>query len=123
MSTGPTLPAASGLGPRRCRHRRIDPASPRPSELLRAFLATGLAFIAAAALAGMIYTATRADSVHWLALHLLFLGGISQLVLGAGQFFVCAFLATDPPPRRLTAAQLVAGTQEPSSSHSASPQT
>lgn len=34
------------------------------------------------------------------------LGGISQLVLGAGQFFVCAFLATDPPPRQLIAAQL-----------------
>jgi nitrite reductase (NO-forming) len=27
-------------------------------------------------------------------------------VLGAGQFYVCAFLATDPPPRRLVAAQL-----------------
>lgn len=26
----------------------------------------------------------------------------------AGQFFVCAFLATDPPPRRLVHAQLVA---------------
>ncbi len=29
-------------------------------------------------------------------------------MLGAGQFFVCAFLATDPPPRRLIWAQLAA---------------
>jgi nitrite reductase (NO-forming) len=31
---------------------------------------------------------------------------VSQLVLGAGQFFVCAFLATTPPSRRVVGAQL-----------------
>ena len=59
-------------------------------------------------MAGILYSLSGRDWLHWLALHLLFLGGISQLVLGAGQFFVCAFLATDPPPRRLVDAQLAA---------------
>lgn len=44
---------------------------------------------------------------RWLALHLLFVGGISQLILGASQFFSGAFLATDPPPRSLIRAQLL----------------
>jgi hypothetical protein len=56
--------------------------------------------------ARVAYAVSGSDWLHWLALHLLSLGRISQLVLGASQFFVCAFLATDPPPRRLVAAQL-----------------
>ena len=44
---------------------------------------------------------------RWLTLHLAFVGGVSQLVLGASQFFAGAFLATDPPPRRLVRAELV----------------
>ena len=46
-------------------------------------------------------------------MHLAFLGGVSLLVLGAAQFFATAFLATDPPARRLVRAQLggwIAGT-------------
>ncbi|MBK5232412.1 MAG: hypothetical protein JJE13_05480 [Thermoleophilia bacterium] len=35
------------------------------------------------------------------------MGGVSQLVLGASQFFAGAFLATDPPPRSLVRAQLI----------------
>jgi len=57
---------------------------------------------------GLAYVITGRDWLHWLGLHLALLGGVSQLVLGAGQFFVCAFLATDPPSRRLIAAQLLA---------------
>jgi nitrite reductase (NO-forming) len=86
--------------------RAIGPGSPRPSELLTAFFSAGLVSMAAAAVAGVIHGLSGGHWLHWLALHLLFLGGISQLVLGAGQFFVCAFLATDPPPRRLVRAQL-----------------
>src|SRR5215208_696658 len=82
--------------PRRCR-RLTDPAAPRPSGVLAVFFAAGLTF----ALADTPW-------LHWLALHLVFLGGVSQLVLGAGQFFVCAFLATSPTPRWLVRAQLVA---------------
>lgn len=75
--------------------------------MLAAFFVAGLAFLAAAATVGI------ADGLvdgwtwgHWLALHLAFVGGVSQLVLGAGQFFAGAFLATDPPPRPLIALQL-----------------
>jgi hypothetical protein len=60
----------------------------------------------AAAVTGVARAVTGIEWLRWLALHLLFLGGISQLVLGAGQFFVCAFLVTDPPPRRLIAAEV-----------------
>jgi nitrite reductase (NO-forming) len=58
--------------------------------------------------AAIAHTISGRVWLQWLTLHLLFLGGISQLVLGAGQFFACAFLATDPPPRRLIWAQLAA---------------
>jgi nitrite reductase (NO-forming) len=93
--------------PRRCRARRpIDPAGPRPSDLLAAFFAAALAMLAAAALATVADAITGDWRLHWLALHLALLGGVSQLVLGAGQFFVCAFLATSPPSRRLAGAQL-----------------
>src|SRR6185312_7527190 len=97
---------ATGARRRRCQPRRIAPGSPRPSDLLRAFFAAGLVGIAAAAVAGALFALSGGDSLHWLALHLLFVGGVSQLVLGAAQFFTCAFLATDPPPRNLVVAQL-----------------
>ncbi len=62
----------------------------------------------AAAVAAIVQAVAPWPWGRWLALHLAFVGGISQLVLGAGQFFVGAFLATDPPPRRLVRAQLAA---------------
>lgn len=105
-SAPPASPAQAAARRTRCRARPVDPRSPRPSDLLRAFFAAGLVAIAAAAVAAILYAVTGHRWLHWLALHLLFLGGVSQLVLGAGQFFTCAFLATDPPPRRLVAAQL-----------------
>lgn len=74
--------------------------------MLSSFFAAALAFLAAGAAAGVGAAATGGPRLHWLALHLVFLGGVSQLVLGAGQFFTCAFLATTPPPRRLVRAQL-----------------
>jgi hypothetical protein len=74
--------------------------------MLAAFFALGIAFLVAGAAAGIADAATDWTYAHWLALHLVFVGGISQLVLGAGQFFAGAFLATDPPPRRLVRAQL-----------------
>jgi nitrite reductase (NO-forming) len=62
----------------------------------------------ASAGAALAYVVTGREWLHWLALHLAMLGGVSQLILGAGQFFVCAFLATSPPSRRMIAAQLLA---------------
>jgi hypothetical protein len=61
--------------------------------------------LAGAAVAG-IDAAVGWTPGHWLALHLVFVGGVSQLVLGAGQFFAGAFLATDPPRRWLVRLQL-----------------
>ena len=75
---------------------------------MSAFFAPAIVFLLAALGAGLAHAITGRDWLHWLALHLALLGGVSQLVLGAGQFFVCAFLATDPPSRRLIAAQLLA---------------
>jgi nitrite reductase (NO-forming) len=74
--------------------------------MLVGFLAIGVAWIVAAAATGALAAATGSYELRWLALHLAFVGGISQLVLGAAQFFACAFLATDPPARRMVRAQL-----------------
>jgi nitrite reductase (NO-forming) len=93
---------------RHWRRRAFAPDAHRPSELLAAFFRAGLLFMLAALVAAIAHTISGHDWLQWLTLHLLFLGGISQLVLGVGQFFVCAFLATDPPPRRLIWAQLAA---------------
>lgn len=92
----------------RCRHRPrpLDPHALRPTDLLAAFFVSGIAFLLAAAVAGVLGATGALADGRWLALHLAFLGGVSQLILGAGQFFVAAFLATDPPPRRLVRAQL-----------------
>jgi hypothetical protein len=62
--------------------------------------------LAAAALALALDAAAGVPRRRWLALHLASVGGISQLVVGTAQFFACAFLATDPPPRRLLRAHL-----------------
>jgi nitrite reductase (NO-forming) len=73
-----------------------------------AFFVCGIAFLVAAALAALIDAVSPWSWGRWLALHLAFVGGVSQLVLGASQFFAGAFLATDPPPRRLVRAELLA---------------
>ncbi len=93
---------------RRCRRREVSPGSPRPSQLLAAWFAPAITMLIAAAGAGIARAAGGPEWLHWLSLHLALLGGVSQLVLGAAQFFVCAALATDPPPRRLLRAQLAA---------------
>lgn len=84
-------------------HRRGDL---RPTDVLGAFFICGLLFLAASLVAGVIQALGPWSWGRWLALHLAFFGGISQLVLGASQFFAGAFLATDPPPRRLVRTQL-----------------
>ena len=74
--------------------------------MLVAFFACAVAMLAVAAAVAATGALADLPRERWLALHLALLGGVSQLVLGAAQFFVCAFLATDPPPRRLLRAQL-----------------
>ena len=91
---------------RRCPRRTIAPGAPRPSAVLSSFFGAALALLAAGGAAGVANALTGDARLHWLALHLVFLGGVSQLVLGAGQFFTCAFLATNPPSRRMVGAQV-----------------
>lgn len=106
----PARPATAARPGGRCR-RRPTPRREgdlRPTDVVGSFFVCGLAFLAAAALAGVVQAVHPWPWGRWLALHLAFVGGVSQLVLGASQFFVGAFLATDPPPRALVRAQLVA---------------
>jgi nitrite reductase (NO-forming) len=76
--------------------------------LLAACFAAALVMLAAAAVAAVAYLVIGDPRLRWLALHLALLGGVSQLIVGASQFFVCAFLATTPPMRRTVALQLAA---------------
>lgn len=102
-------PAATGRGcPRTARTRPLAPLPgvARPSDSLTAFLAVGVGWMAAAAGTGIAAAVSGSYDLRWLALHFAFVGGVSQLVIGAGQFFACAFLATDPVPRRTVRAEL-----------------
>lgn len=91
----------------RARPRPLSPDGPRPTDLLTAFFAVGIAFLVAGAATAVLHTA---DLIgwwgRWLALHLILLGGVSQLVLGAAQFFSTAYLATDPPSWRTARLQI-----------------
>lgn len=102
----PVAPAA-----RRCppRARPLAAGALRPADLLAGFFLAGIGFMLAGAVAGVLDAAGALGWYgHWLALHLVLLGGVSQLILGAGQFFSTAFLATDPPGRGMVRAQLAA---------------
>ena len=79
----------------------------RPTDVVSAFFICGIGFLLAAAAVGIAQWIAPWPWGHWLALHLAFVGGVSQLVLGATQFFAGAFLATDPPPRVLIRAQIL----------------
>jgi hypothetical protein len=67
-----------------------------------------VAFLLAAAAATAVGTAAGYPHTRWLALHLLLVGGVSGLILGAAPFFTGAFLATGPSPRALRRTQLTA---------------
>ena len=102
--------ATSERGCPRAGRRRAVPVPPgavRPSDMVVAFFACATAMLVAGGVSALAGTYFGWSDARWLALHLAFVGGISQLVLGAAQFFSCAFLATDPPPRWLLRAQLV----------------
>jgi nitrite reductase (NO-forming) len=111
VAVEPPTPLTSASRPAgRCRHRAAPrrEGDLRPTDVVGAFFVCGIAFLAAAAAAAIVQAVAPWPWGRWLALHLAFVGGVSQLVLGASQFFAGAFLATDPPPRRLVRAQLAA---------------
>ncbi|MFN8174438.1 MAG: hypothetical protein U0T02_05155 [Solirubrobacteraceae bacterium] len=99
-------PEPSAVAASKCRRRTIPTGAARPSDMLAAFFSAGLAMLALGGACAIADAAGGDWRLHWLALHLALLGGVSQLVLGAAQFFVCAFLATTPPSRRMVAAQI-----------------
>ncbi len=94
---------------RSCRSQRPRPRLPgqlRPTDVVGAFFVCGVAFLLAAAVVGIAQWLDPWPQGRWLALHLAFVGGVSQLILGASQFFAGAFLATDPPPRGIVRLQI-----------------
>lgn len=103
---GPGQPA--GDASRRCKPRPQSTGALRPSDVIGAFFLAGIAMLVAGAIAALIDAIDPWPWGRWLALHLIFVGGISQLVLGASQFFAGAFLATDPPGRAWIRGQLAA---------------
>lgn len=97
----------------RCSARRAArplpraPGDLRPTDVVGAFFLAGALFLVLAAACAIWQSFEPWTWGRWLALHLAFVGGVSQLVLGASQFFAGAFLATDPPPRVLVRGQLI----------------
>lgn len=83
---------------RRCPRRTARQSGPRPTDHLLAHFLGGLAFLVAAGLTVTVGTVIGLPRSSWLALHLAFVGGISQLILGAAPFFAGALLAAEASP-------------------------
>lgn len=75
--------------------------------MLAAFFIAGVGFVVIAVAVGFLAHFIEIGNARWLAIHAVFVGGVSQFVLGAAQFFAGAFLATGPPRRGLVRAQFV----------------
>ncbi|MGE4425765.1 MAG: hypothetical protein AB7G37_04850 [Solirubrobacteraceae bacterium] len=81
----------------------------RPTDLLLRLFLPAIGFLLASAVAAVLHaTGVTGGYGRWLALHLALLGGVSQLVLGAGQFFATTSLATGPPPPWMARVQATA---------------
>lgn len=96
--------------PRSCKRpaREFGGDGYRPSDMLASFFFTAIAMLVVGAVAGLLTALDAAgDDGRWIAIHLVLLGGVSQLILGAAQFFSTAFLATDPPSSKMIRAQLI----------------
>lgn len=78
----------------------------RPTDVVGAHFLAGLTMMVGGAVFAFANALEPWQWGRWMTLHLVFVGGVSQLVLGASQFFAGAFLATDPPSRALVRAQL-----------------
>lgn len=89
------------------RKRALAPRAQTPADLLAAFFFSGIVFLIAGAVTAVLGASELAgNDWRWIALHLILLGGVSQFVLGAAQFFSTAYLATEPPSRGLIQLQI-----------------
>lgn len=91
----------------RARPAPRNPGDIRPTDVVGAFFLAGAFFLIAALICAVWQAVDPWPWGRWLALHLAFVGGVSQLILGASQFFAGAFLATEPPPKSLIRGQLI----------------
>jgi hypothetical protein len=76
-------------------------------RVLRAYWAAGAGFLVAAVVVGGLNAASPFERGWWLASYLLLVGGVSQVLLGGGQYIVAAGRHAAPPARGLSWAQLV----------------
>lgn len=75
--------------------------------MLVAHYAAALTYILAGAVVALLAATGNYEGGRWLPLHLVLIGGVSQLVIATAQFFAAAFFATDLPARGSIRAQLV----------------
>ena len=61
----------------------LAPGAIRPSDTLTAFLGAGVAWLLVAAVTAAAYALGGPFELRWLALHFAFVGGVSQLIVGA----------------------------------------
>jgi len=109
MTTGRTRagarPAASRLAD--TAHAAAPLRRAGPSDLLASFFAAAICALLLAAGAAIASTVTGLDWLHWTAVHLALLGGVSQFVLGP-TVLQLRVPSHRPTSRRLIGAQLLA---------------
>ena len=70
------------------------------------FLAVGCVFLLAGALSAVVNTAASFDHGWWLVAYLSLVGGLSQMLLGVGQYVLAERTQSQTPPNTLPLAQL-----------------
>ena len=74
--------------------------------MLRAYWAASAGFVAAAVVVGGLNAASPFERGWWLASYLFLVGGVSQLLLGGGQYMVAAGRHAAVPARSVSWTQL-----------------
>jgi hypothetical protein len=75
-------------------------------RVLRAYSVASAGFVAAAVVVGGLNAASPFERGWWLASYLFLVGGVSQLLLGGGQYMVAAARHAAAPARRVSWTQL-----------------
>jgi hypothetical protein len=90
---------------RRCGWAAADPVS--GGRVIRAYWGAAAGFVAAAGVVGGLNAASPFERGWWLASYLFLVGGLSQVLLGGGQYMVAAGRHAALPAHGLSWAQLV----------------